>query len=58
MNWLKSCPIPIPPLPVQEKIVEILDKFTALQTALQTELDLRKQQYEYYRDKLLTFKHK
>ena len=54
MTWLKSVPIPLPPLPVQEKIVEILDKFTALQTALQTELDLRKQQYEYYRDKLLS----
>ena len=51
---LANITIPLPPLPVQEKIVEILDKFTALQTALQTELDLRKQQYEYYRDKLLS----
>ncbi|MBR1429234.1 MAG: restriction endonuclease subunit S, partial [Rickettsiales bacterium] len=35
--------------------MEILDKFTELQTELQTELKLRKKQYEYYRDKLLTF---
>lgn len=46
--------IPVPPLPVQQEIVDILDRFTALQTALQTELDLRKQQYEYYRDQLLS----
>lgn len=51
---LAEIEIPVPPLPVQQKIVGILDKFTALQTALQTELDLRKQQYEYYRDQLLS----
>lgn len=55
MNWLNSVLVPLPPLPVQQEIVDILDKFTALQTALQTELDLRKQQYEYYRDQLLSF---
>ncbi|MRM84679.1 restriction endonuclease subunit S [Riemerella anatipestifer] len=43
-------PIPIPPLSVQEEIVRILDKFTALEA----ELDCRKRQYEYYRDYLLT----
>lgn len=43
--------IPVPPLPVQEEIVRILDSFTEL-TA---ELTARKKQYEYYRDKLLTF---
>lgn len=42
--------IPLPPLPVQEEIVRILDKFTEL-TA---ELTARKKQYEYYRDVLLT----
>jgi len=47
--------IPIPPLPVQEKIVEILDKFTELEAKLGTELVLRQKQYEYYRNKLLTF---
>jgi type I restriction enzyme S subunit len=46
-----NLPIQIPPLPTQLKIVEVLDKFTELQT----ELKLRKKQYEYYRDKLLTF---
>jgi len=43
--------IPIPPLAVQSKIVQILDNFTEL-TA---ELTARKKQYSYYRDKLLTF---
>ena len=45
--------IPLPPLPVQEEIVRILDKFTEL-TA---ELTARKQQYEYYKDKILTFEY-
>ncbi|HNV35996.1 MAG: putative type-1 restriction enzyme specificity protein [Spirochaetes bacterium ADurb.Bin110] len=44
--------IPLPPLSVQREIVRILDNFTQL-TA---ELTARKKQYEYYRDKLLTFK--
>lgn len=48
--------IPAPPLPVQKEIVQILDAFTELETKLETELEARKQQYEYYRDKLLTFK--
>ena len=47
--------IPIPPLSVQQEIVRILDKFTQLEAELEAELDCRKQQYEYYRDKLLTF---
>jgi len=47
--------VPIPPLPVQEEIVRILDAFTELQTELQKELLLRKKQYQYYRDKLLSF---
>jgi len=48
--------IPIPPLEVQKKIVQILDSFTELTTELTTELIARKKQYSYYRDKLLTFK--
>ena len=48
--------IPLPPLPVQEEIVRILDKFTKLTAELTAELTTRKQQYEYYRDKLFTFK--
>ncbi len=53
---LEKFPIPIPPLPVQEEIVKILDSFTELEQELEQELELRKKQYEYYRDKLLTFK--
>lgn len=45
--------IPLPPLPVQEEIVRILDNFTTLEAELEAELDCRKRQYEYYRDKLL-----
>ena len=47
--------IPVPPLPVQNEIVRILDTFTELISELAKELQLRKKQYEYYRDKLLTF---
>lgn len=54
-RMIANLEIPVPPIEVQQEIVDILDKFTALQTALQTELDLRKQQYEYYRDQLLSF---
>ena len=48
--------IPVPPLPVQNEIVRILDTFTELIATLEEELTARKKQYEYYRDKLLTFK--
>ena len=55
----KNISIPVPPLPVQEEIVRILDSFTSLtaelQTKLQAELQARQKQYEYYRDRLLTF---
>lgn len=47
--------IPFPPLAIQEEIVRILDNFTTLEAELEAELDCRKRQYEYYRDKLLTF---
>ena len=43
--------IPVPPLPVQEEIVRVLDAFTELQAELQK----RKQQYNFYRDNLLSF---
>ena len=49
--------IPLPPLPVQEEIVRILDKFTAYSAELQAELQARKEQYEYYRNLLLNFNH-
>lgn len=46
--------IPIPSIETQEKIVKILDKFTNYVTELQTELQKRTKQYEYYRDMLLS----
>ena len=46
---------PVPPQPVQEEIVRILDKFTALEAELEAELEARRKQYEFYRDQLLTF---
>lgn len=52
---LKQLPIPIPPLSVQSRIVEILDKFTSLEAELEAELELRKKQYSYYREQLLNF---
>ena len=56
--WLrKYAPllIPLPPLAVQERIVEILDKFTALEAELEAELEARGRQFRYYRNKLLRF---
>ena len=53
---IKDLEIPLPPLPVQEEIVRILDAFTELQAELQAELQKRKQQYNYYLDNLLSFK--
>ena len=47
--------IPIPPLSVQIEIVKILDALTALTSELTSELILRQKQYEYYREKLLSF---
>ena len=47
--------IPVPPLPVQEEIVRILDRFSNYAAELQAELQARKEQYEYYRNLLLTF---
>ena len=46
--------IPLPPLPIQEEIVRILDKFTKLEAELEAELEARKKQYDYYRNQLLT----
>jgi restriction endonuclease S subunit len=51
--------IPIPPLAEQQRIVSILDKFEALTTSisegLPKEIELRRKQYEYYRNQLLSF---
>ncbi|GAA7931813.1 restriction endonuclease subunit S [Helicobacter pylori] len=59
-NILQNFLIPIPPLEIQQEIVKILDQFLALTTDLlagiPAEIKARKKQYEYYREKLLTFK--
>ena len=54
-TMLNKLPIPLPPLSVQSRIVEILDKFTALEAELEAELELRKKQYQHYREQLLNF---
>ena len=52
--------VPVPPLEVQQRIVGILDRFDTLcndiSSGLPAEIEMRQKQYEYYRDKLLTFK--
>ena len=53
-NVMETIEIPLPPLEIQKKIVECLDKFSALAAELQAELQLRRKQYEYYRTQLLT----
>jgi len=52
---IKAIMVPIPPLPVQQEIVRILDAFTTLEAELEAELEARKEQYEYYRNSLLSF---
>ena len=56
-NVMETIEIPLPPLEIQEKIVECLDKFSALAAELQAELQKRRTQYEYYRTRLLTPPH-
>ena len=51
----KELKIPVPPISVQHEIVHILDTFTSLSAELSAELSARKKQYEYYRDKLLSY---
>ena len=55
---IKDFVIPVPSMPEQQRIVSILDRFEALTTDLQSglpaEIEARRQQYEYYRNKLLT----
>lgn len=62
MDKFKDLEFPIPPLAEQQRIVDILDRFEALtsdlQSGLPAEIAARQQQYEYYRNKLLTFKRK
>ena len=58
-DWLSKFLIPLPPLAIQQQIVDILDKFHtlvhSLTEGLPAEIALRRQQYEYYRNQLLRF---
>ena len=60
MGKLKKMQFPVPPIEVQEKIVAILDRFETLvndiSKGLPAEIEAQKTRYEYYRNKLLTFK--
>ena len=55
LPMLQNFKVAVPPLEVQREIVHILDSFTLLSAELTAELTARKKQYEYYRNKLLTF---
>ena len=56
---LNDVVIPVPPIDIQERIVNVLDNFEKicndLKIGLPAEIELRQKQYEYYRDMLLTF---
>lgn len=54
-NVMKKIKVAIPPLPVQQEIVRILDSFSELEKELEKELEAREKQYEYYRNQLLSF---
>ncbi|WP_155973987.1 restriction endonuclease subunit S [Streptococcus ruminantium] len=58
-NSLKKVKIPVPPLDIQSRIVQVLDNFDTvcndLSIGLPKEIELRQKQYEFFRDKLLTF---
>lgn len=53
-KYLQELSIPLPPLPIQEEIVKILDRFAEYTAELQAELQARKEQYEYYHNLLFT----
>lgn len=54
-NFLSEIEIPLPPLTIQREIVSVLDSFTTLIDKMKQEVELRKKQMEYYREKLLSF---
>ena len=58
MASIRKIQIPVPPIPIQEEIVRILDSFTTLEAELEAELEARRDQYKYYRDQLLCFEGK
>ena len=55
LKALRNYYIPLPPLQKQQRIVSILDTFDASIQNLEAQLKQREKQYEYYRNKLLTF---
>ena len=59
---LNAFPVPVPSISVQIRLINVLDSFDAicsdLYSGLPAEIEARQKQYEYYRDKLLTFKEK
>jgi len=57
-NKFENLEIPVPSIMIQQDVIRVLDKFTELVAGLQDELEMRHKQYEYYRDKLLTFERK
>ena len=58
-DMVKNIVLQLPPLEIQNKVTEILDKFQSLledtEGLLPQEIEQRQKQYEYYREKLLTF---
>lgn len=54
-NQISAISVPVPPIEIQEEIVKILDRFAEYAAELQAELQARKEQYEYYRNLLLSF---
>lgn len=52
---INNISIPLPPLTIQREIVSVLDSFTTLIDKMKQEVELRKKQMEYYREKLLSF---
>jgi len=57
-TWLSKYKIPIPPIEIQDEIVNILDTFTILEFELEAELKERKEQFSHYKDQLLSCKGK
>ena len=59
MSFVRGLQIPVPPITVQQKIAHVLDNFDTicsdLNIGLPAEIEARQKQYEFYRDKLLTF---
>ena len=55
ISSIENFEIPVPTIEIQKEIIAMLDSFTNLTAELTAELTARRAQYEYYRDKLLTF---